>query len=217
MCTLWRQSNGDVALQRNAPFRSLAAAARTPRDKTPGPAGERKFYRLNPPPQEYPSTMVEDTQDADAEAASDVTPKRIVQPLSNSASSRGPDFLQEDEAAAAAARVETNWPGTKSEYPFVGAPKGFPRVTAAASGEGGDEAGDGDAAAAEGAGAADGADEDAAKAAAGPGAGALLKHLQTVILKADESKTEYTALQRKLDALKRCGWRCGARASRLVA
>lgn len=195
----------------------------TPRDKTPGPGGERKFYRLNPPPQEYPSTMVEDAQDADAEAASDVTPKRIVSPLSKSASSRGADFMAEDESEASAGSVETDWPGTKSEYPFVGAPKGYPKTprAAAASEEGADdspedaeggdvdEAGDGDAPAAEGAAAADGTDEDEAAAAAGSGAPALLKNLQTVILKADESKTEYTELQRKLNALNRMAARLG--------
>lgn len=132
-------------------------------------------------------------------------PKRIVQPLSKSTASRGTDFMGEDESGAPAGTVETDWPGTKGEYPFVGAPKGFPKARGEAgdsenanedgdevdANEGGDE--DGDAA----------EDGAAAERATGPGAPALLKNLQAVILKADESKTQYSELQRKLDALNR--------------
>ena len=57
-----------------------------------------------------------------------------------------------------------------------------------------------DAAAAAGGG---GGGQEPTVAAAAHGAPALLKNLQAVILKADESKTEYTELQRKLNALNR--------------
>ena len=173
---------------------------------------------MNPPPQEYPSTMVEDSEDAAAEAASDVAPKRIVQPLSKSATSRGPDFMDEDESEASAGSVETDWPGTKEEFPFVGAPKGFPKThdeqaDDASAGAGGEseqvaaaaessETSD-DAAAAAGGGGGGGGGQEPTAAAAAHGAPALLKNLQAVILNADESKTEYTELQRKLNALNR--------------
>jgi len=82
------------------------------------------FYRLNPPPQEFPPKSLEDMQDADDDTSN---PREIVEPLSASEDTRGPDFMQDNEG-----RVDTEWPGQ-------GAPKGFwseqdePAATAATS------------------------------------------------------------------------------------
>lgn len=147
------------------------------------------YYRLNVPPQEYASTMVEDSEDArdDAQRAPTlIHPRRIVVPLSKGNSRKG-EYMEDTESTAAAGRVDTEWPGE-------GSPKGFLPAWREVGGGGGD----GDMTAE-----ASSPLAESGEAEGSAGAPALLKNLQSVIVEADASKREYTELHRKLNALNR--------------
>jgi hypothetical protein len=55
--------------------------------------------------------MVEDSMDAEQDAAIQAQPNRIVLPISKSGASRGSEYMEEGESDAAAGRVATQWPG----------------------------------------------------------------------------------------------------------
>jgi len=164
------------------------------------------YYRLNPPPQEFESTQVEDSEDARADAERAPTflhPRKIVHPLSKSPETRGAPFMEENEADAAAGRVDTEWPGE-------GAPKGFLPEWHHAQVEGGVagavDAGGGDVAEVSADAAIGDEDTNATETddvgeSAAAGAPALLADLQHVIVEADTSKQEYAELRTRLKKL----------------